>query len=92
MNTDWDDLIQKHVSGIASDEETQQLFAALKVDDAVADLYLRHVGLGLALEAKAASLEATCSRPLVRRGRASNPSVWRVRPAHPNPRQNLHGK
>jgi hypothetical protein len=59
MNTDWDDLIQKHVSGIASDEETQQLFAALKVDDAVADLYLRHVGLGLALEAKAASLEGT---------------------------------
>jgi hypothetical protein len=59
MNNDWDELIQKHVSGIAAAEESQRLAAALKTDDALADLYLRHVGLELALEARAASAEAT---------------------------------
>jgi hypothetical protein len=59
MNTDWDELIQKYVSGRATDGEASQLCEALKTDDALADLYLRHVGLDLALEAKAASAEAT---------------------------------
>jgi hypothetical protein len=59
MNTDWNDLIQRHIAGLTTDGEAQRLSAALKKDDALTDLYIRHIGLELALEAKAASAEGT---------------------------------
>lgn len=58
MNTDWNDLIQRYIAGRTSDEETRQLEAALKADDALADLYLRHSELDVALEGHAASAAA----------------------------------
>ena len=57
MNTDWNDLIQHYIAEQTSEEETRRLEAALKVDDALADLYLRHTELDVALEAEAASAE-----------------------------------
>jgi len=59
MNTDWNDLIQRHIDGFTTDEEAQRLAAALKADDALTDLYVRHIGLEVALEANAASAEVT---------------------------------
>jgi len=59
MNTDWNDFIQRHIAGLTSDDEAQRLETALKTDDALADLYIRHVELDVALEAKAASAEGT---------------------------------
>ncbi len=59
MNTDWNDLIQRHIAGLTTDDEAQRLSAALKADDTLADLYIRHIGLELALEAKADSVEGT---------------------------------
>lgn len=59
MNTDWNDLIQRHIAGHSTDEEARHLAAALKTDDALADLYVRHVELELSLEARAASTDAT---------------------------------
>lgn len=59
MSTDWSDLIQRHLSGLTTAEETRQLQDALKADDGLADLYLRHAELEVALEAEAASADAT---------------------------------
>jgi hypothetical protein len=59
MNTDWNDLIQRYIAGHTTAEETHRLEAALKADDALADLYLRHMELDVALEASAASAEVT---------------------------------
>ncbi|MFN0075575.1 MAG: hypothetical protein ACKVY0_03775 [Prosthecobacter sp.] len=59
MNTDWNDLIQRYIAGHTTAEETHRLETALKADDALADLYLRHMELDVALEASAASAEAT---------------------------------
>lgn len=59
MNNDWNDRIQRHIAGLTTDEEARRLAAALKTDDTLADLYVRHVELELSLEAKAASTEAT---------------------------------
>lgn len=59
MNTDWNDLIQRYIDGQTSQIETRRLQAALKADDALADLYLRHTELDVALEAEAASAEVT---------------------------------
>lgn len=59
MNTDWNDLIQRHLAGLTTAEETRQLQAALKADDALADLYLRHVELDVGLESAAASADVT---------------------------------
>jgi len=56
---DWHDLIQRHMAGLTSDAEATQLQEALLRDDAVARLYLRYMHLDVALEAKAASAEAT---------------------------------
>ncbi|WP_395736698.1 glycoside hydrolase family 6 protein [Prosthecobacter sp.] len=58
MKTDWHDLIQRHISGLTTEEEDRILEAALKQDDAVARLYLRYMNLDVALEAHAVSLEA----------------------------------
>ena len=68
MNTDWNDLIQRYIAKQTSEEETRRLEAALKADDALADLYLRHTELDVALEAEAASAEVTrelLSAPMV---------------------------
>ena len=68
MNTDWNDLIQRYIAEQTSEEETRRLEAALKADDALADLYLRHTELDVALEAEAASAEVTrelLSAPMV---------------------------
>jgi hypothetical protein len=59
MNTDWNDLIQRHIAGLITDEEAQRLATALRADEALADLYVRHIGLEVALEANAASAEVT---------------------------------
>lgn len=59
LNTDWNDLIQRYIAGLTSDEETLRLEAALKADDALADLFLRHIELNLALEVSASSAEVT---------------------------------
>jgi hypothetical protein len=58
MNTDWNDLIQRYIAEQTTEEETRRLEAALKADDALADLYLRHVELDVALEAHAGSQAA----------------------------------
>ncbi|MFN0075852.1 MAG: hypothetical protein ACKVY0_05205 [Prosthecobacter sp.] len=58
MNTDWHDLIQRHIAGLTTEEEATLLQDALKRDDAVARLYLRYMNLDVALEAHAASNEA----------------------------------
>ena len=57
MNTDWNDLIQRYIAGHTTEEETHRLETALKADDTLADLYLRHIELDLALEVKASSAE-----------------------------------
>jgi hypothetical protein len=57
MNTDWNNLIQRYIAGHTTEEETRHLEAAMKADDALADLYLRHTELDVALEASAASAE-----------------------------------
>ncbi|HCN76124.1 MAG TPA: hypothetical protein DIT13_02880 [Verrucomicrobiales bacterium] len=59
MSTDWNDLIQRHIAGLTTEAEAAQLQQALKADDSLADLYIRHIELDVALEAKAASAEAT---------------------------------
>lgn len=74
MNTDWNDLIQHHIAGLTTNEEARCLAAALKTDDALADLYVRHVELELSLEAKAASAEAT--RELLTAPPSTRPIRW----------------
>lgn len=74
MNTDWNDLIQRHIAGLTTDEEARRLSTALKTDDALADLYVRHVELEVSLEAKAASAEAT--RELLTSSTVAPSSRW----------------
>ncbi|MCA1962935.1 MAG: hypothetical protein LDL31_03200 [Prosthecobacter sp.] len=50
---DWNELIQKHLSGLATEAESRQLAAELKTNDALADLYVKHIALDVALECKA---------------------------------------
>lgn len=59
MNTDWNDLIQRHIAGLTTDDEAQRLSDALKTEDELADLYIRHIATEVALEACAASAEGT---------------------------------
>lgn len=66
MNQNWQDLIQRHLSGLCTPEETETLQDALRHNDQVADLYLSHVNLDVALEGTAAGselLEAVCFPP-----------------------------
>lgn len=58
MNTDWHDLIQRHIARLTTEEEAALLQDTLKQEDAVARLYLRYMNLDVALEAHAASSEA----------------------------------
>ena len=59
MNTDWNDLIQRHMAGLTTEDETRRLEAAMKADDTLADLYLRHAELDVALEVQASTAEVT---------------------------------
>lgn len=59
MNPHWHDLIQRHMAGLTTEEEAAELQDLLKKDDNAARLYLRYTNIVLALEAKAASSEAT---------------------------------
>jgi hypothetical protein len=59
MNTDWNELIHRYIAGQTTDEETRHLEASLKADDELADLYLRHIELEVALEAQASSAQIT---------------------------------
>ena len=74
MNTDWNDLIQKYISGIATGAESQQLADELKTNDALADLYVKHIGLEVALESQAASTEST--RELITAPLSRPKAVW----------------
>jgi hypothetical protein len=81
MNTDWNELIHRYITGQTSDEETRHLEASLKADDDLADLYLRHIELEIALETQASSAQITrelLSAPaeLVTR-RGTNWYAWR---------------
>jgi hypothetical protein len=58
MNTDWHELIQRHIAGLTTEEEAALLHSSLKQDDAVARLYLRYMNLDVALEAHAGSQAA----------------------------------
>jgi hypothetical protein len=64
MNTDWHDLIQRHIAGLTTDEEAAHLQDSLQRDDAVAQLYLRYMNLDVALEGHASS-SASMSEMLV---------------------------
>lgn len=74
MNTDWNELIHRYIAGQTTDEETRHLEAKLKTDDELADLYLRHIELEVALEAQASSAQitrellSTPAEPVTRRG------------------------
>jgi len=59
MNTDWHDLIQRHMAGLTIEDEAASLQELLKQDDNAARLYLRYTNLDLALESKASSMDAT---------------------------------
>jgi hypothetical protein len=59
MNTDWNELIHRYIAGQTTDEETRHLEASLKADDKLADLYLRHIELEVALETHASSAQIT---------------------------------
>jgi ferric-dicitrate binding protein FerR (iron transport regulator) len=52
-NDDWDDLIQRHLAGIATMEESARLEQALEGDAKLRALYLDYANLDLALEATA---------------------------------------
>jgi len=58
MNTDWHDLMQRHIAGLTTEEEAELLHNALKQDDGLARLYLRYMNLDVALEAHAGSQAA----------------------------------
>ena len=81
MNTDWNELIHRYIAGQTTDEETRHLEAKLKADDELADLYLRHIELEVALEAQASSAQitrellSTPSEPVARR--STNWYAWR---------------
>lgn len=81
MNTDWNELIHRYITGQTSDEETRHLEASLKADDELADLYLRHIELEVALETQASSAQITRdllsapAEPVTRR--STNWYAWR---------------
>lgn len=81
MNTDWHDLIQRHGSGLNTEEEAALLHDILKHNDAAARLYLRYMNLDVALEAHAGSTEAVkqmlIATDAVSQGRASRWLAWR---------------
>lgn len=58
MNEDWNDLIQRYIAGITTEEESARLEEVLKRDDDVVRLYLRYMNLDVALEAHAGSSAA----------------------------------
>ena len=81
MKTDWHDLIQRHIAGLTTEEESALLQDSLKRDDAVARLYLRYMNLDVALEAhtgaQAAVTEMLVSPPQVESKRWTGWLSWR---------------
>ena len=57
-NTDWNQLIQKHLAGMASEEETARLEHTLESDPDLRRLYLDYSNLDMALEASAEAAKA----------------------------------
>ncbi len=56
MNSEWHDIIQRHIAGTTTTEEAIGLEAALTADAELRALYLDYMNLDVALEAMAASL------------------------------------
>lgn len=54
MKHDWNELIPRHLCGLCTQAEIEALREALRSDDQVADLYLSHVNLDVALVGTAA--------------------------------------
>ncbi|MCX6858379.1 MAG: hypothetical protein NTV80_26170, partial [Verrucomicrobia bacterium] len=59
MNPDWHTIIQRHMDGLSTDEESAVLKDALKHDDTLARLYLSYLNMDVALEAQASKSETT---------------------------------
>ncbi len=81
MKPEWHELIQRYIAGTLADADARELEVALKQDDQLADLYLSHVNLDLALAAMSETLEIQqhFKAPV-----ASTPvrqSLWCSRPA-----------
>jgi hypothetical protein len=53
MKMEYDELMQRYLSGLATEEESRALEALLIKDDGLADRYLRLIELDVALEAEA---------------------------------------
>ncbi len=59
MNTDWHDLIQRHMAGTLDDAENDALQDALSTDAELRRMYLHYMNLDVALEAHASTANAT---------------------------------
>lgn len=80
MSVDCHELIQRHIAGAATAEETAELQQALKNDAELRALYLEFINLDLALEAKAEAIGAppdVVSISDFDEGRASRRISWR---------------
>lgn len=64
MKTDWHDLIERYVSGVITDTESQLLERQLKADPALRDRYLDAVNLDSALEAATESAQTALRLPM----------------------------
>lgn len=64
MNTNWQDLIQRYLSGTITDAEARSLEQKLMADPALRDCYLDALNLDSALEATAESAQTALSLPV----------------------------
>jgi hypothetical protein len=76
---DWHDLIQKHLAGNASSEESLTLEKALEKDADLRRLYLDYANLDMALGASAEAAKALQEVPMVSRPKP-RPSLFSLRP------------
>ena len=82
-DTDWNDLTQRHLAGIASPEEATTLEEALKTDADLRSLYVDYANLDMALGASAEAakaLQEVQALPVSALDRNSRP-LWPLRPA-----------
>jgi hypothetical protein len=78
MKPDWHQLIQNHLAGLASEEESAELETALNEDAKLRALYLDYANLDMSLEASAqaaTALQEAQALPSPARKRDLNP-VW----------------
>ncbi len=77
MNTDWHDLIQRHMAGLLDDDEATTLQDGLKTDPELRTLYLHYMNLDVALAAQAGS-NATVNKMLSppRRSETKQRTSW----------------